>query len=230
MIDASSIRLQSGADYDLQEIIGKNLTPTQRVELTRADRSLREAFSANEAITAINTELRATPGDVSDRALSLGIDISQRASWESSLVPHLDDLPFTLIGKGEQSSLKTACVNRRIDDAHIILVQEPENHLSFARMNVLIGKILRKCEDRQVLVTTHSSYVLNKLGLEQLVLLTETGGLRLSGLTADTQDYFEVVRVRDTATCLGQANDPGRRSVGRLMVQRAYLDVHGAGR
>lgn len=230
MIDASSIRLQSGADYYLQEIIGKNLTPTQRVELTRAYRSLREAFSANEAITAINTELRATPGDVSDRALSLGIDISQRASWESSLVPHLDDLPFTLIGKGEQSSLKILlALNRRIDDAHIILVEEPENHLSFARMNVLIGKILRKCEDRQVLITTHSSYVLNKLGLEQLVLLTETGGLRLSGLTADTQDYFQKLSGYDTLRLiLAKQTILVEGPSDELIVQRAYLDVHGA--
>lgn len=80
-------------------------------------------------------------------------------------------------GKGEQASLKILlALNRRVDYAHIILVEEPESHLAFCRMNILITKILEKCPDRQGLATTHSSYVRNKLGLEQLVLLKATGG------------------------------------------------------
>jgi hypothetical protein len=101
-------------------------SPADRVELTRAYRSLREEFAGNDSIAAINAKLKASPGDVSDRDLSLGIDISQRASWESSLVPHLNDLPFTFVGKGEQSSLKILlALNRKVDAAHIILVEEP---------------------------------------------------------------------------------------------------------
>lgn len=229
LIDASSIRLQSGADYYLQGIISNNLSPTERVELTRAYRSLREEFAGNPSITTINTKLKSTPGDVSDRDLTLGIDISQRASWESTLVPHLDDLPFTFVGKGEQSSLKILlALNRKVDDAHVILVEEPENHLSFSRMNILISKILNKCQDKQVLVTTHSSYVLNKLGLEQLVLLTDTGGMRLSGLTPDTQDYFRKLSGYDTLRLiLAQRAILVEGPSDELIVQRAYKDVHG---
>jgi putative ATP-dependent endonuclease of the OLD family len=229
MIDATAIRLQSGADYYLQDIISSNLSAADRVELTRAYRSLREEFAANDSIAAINAKLKASPGDVSDRDLSLGIDISQRASWESSLVPHLNDLPFTFVGKGEQSSLKILlALNRKVDAAHIILVEEPENHLSFSRMNILIRKILDKCEGRQVLATTHSSYVLNKLGLEQLVLVTPTGGMRLSGLTTGTQDYFRKLSGYDTLRLI-----LARRAIlvegpsDELIVQRAYLDAHG---
>jgi hypothetical protein len=145
-------------------------------------------------------------------------------------MPHLDDLPFTFVGKGEQSSLKILlALNRQVDGAHIILVEEPENHLSFTRMNILIAKVLKKCEDRQVLVTTHSSYVLNKLGLKQLVLLTNTGGLRLSGLTSSTQDYFQKLPGYDTLRLI-----LARRAIlvegasDELIVQRAYRDIHDA--
>jgi putative ATP-dependent endonuclease of the OLD family len=229
VIDAATIRLQSGADYYLQGIIGNNLTPAERVELTRAYRSLREEFAGNPSIAEINNKLKATSGDVSDCELSLGIDISQRASWESSLVPHLDDLPFTFVGKGEQSSLKILlALNRRVDDAHVLLVEEPENHLSFTRMNILIAKILKKCEDRQVLITTHSSYVLNKLGLNQLVLLTKADGLRLSGLTPGTQDYFQKLAGYDTLRLiLAQRAILVEGPSDELIVQRAYRDIHG---
>lgn len=229
MIDATSIRLQNGADYYLQEIIGRNLSPSQRVELTRAYRSLREDFSANPAITSINTDLSANPGDVSDRDLSLSIDISQRAACESSLVPHLDDLPFACVGKGEQSSLKILlALKRGVDEADVVLVEEPENHLTFARMSVLIGKISKKCTGRQVLVTTHSSYVANKLGLANLVLLTDSGGFPLSKLTAGTQDYFQKLPGYDTLRLV-----PAMRAIlvegpsDELIVQRVYKDVHG---
>jgi hypothetical protein len=123
LIDASAIRLQSGADAHLQHIINTNLGPSQRIELARAYRTVREEFAGMEAISKINAELAGTPGDVSDHALSLGIDISPRTSWERSLVPHLDELPFQFYGKGEQSSLKILlALNKRLEDSHIILI------------------------------------------------------------------------------------------------------------
>jgi putative ATP-dependent endonuclease of the OLD family len=229
MIDATSIRLQSGADYYVQGIITSSLDPKERVELTRAYRSLRQRFAEDDSIAAINSKLKANPGDVSNRDLSLGIDVSLRASWESSLVPHLDELPFSFVGKGEQSSLKILlALNRKVEDAHIILVEEPENHLSFSRMNILINKIKEKCKDKQVLVTTHSSFVLNKLGLGQLLLLTEDGGFRLTDLSEDTQEYFQKLSGYDTLRLI-----LAKRAIlvegpsDELVVQRAYLDKHG---
>ena len=85
-----------------------------------------------------------------------------------------------------------------MDDAHVILIEEPENHLSYSTMNMLVHRIQEKCEDRQVLLATHSSYVLNKLGLENLVLLSKAGGMRLGTLDGDTQDYFRKLSGYDT--------------------------------
>jgi energy-coupling factor transporter ATP-binding protein EcfA2 len=135
LIDASAIKLQNGADYFLQQIIAGHLAPTQRVELSRSYRSLREAFAGIDAIQNVNTQLAGRHGDVSRRQLSLSIDISQRATWERSLVPHLDDLPFQFLGNGEQGSLKIMlALYKDMADSHIVLVEEPENHLSFSSL------------------------------------------------------------------------------------------------
>jgi hypothetical protein len=70
--------------------------------------------------------------------------------------------------------------------------------------------------------------VLNKLGLEQLVLVTPAGGMRLSGLTTGTRDYFRKLSGYDTLRLI-----LARRAIlvegpsDELIVQRAYLDVHG---
>lgn len=229
LIDASGIRLQSGADAHLQHIINTNLGQSQRIELARAYRTVRENFVGMEAIGKINADLAGKPGDVSDHALSLGIDISPRTAWERSLVPHLDALPFQFYGKGEQSSLKILlALNKRLEDSHIILIEEPENHLTFARLNMLLDRIIRKCADRQMLVTTHDSFVLNKLGLDGLILLTPEGGVRLTELPSDTVNFFKKLSGYDTLRMV-----LARRLIlvegdsDELVVQRAYLDTHG---
>lgn len=229
LIDASTIRLQSGADFYLQGIIGEHLTKKERVELSRSYRSLREKFSDNEAVKTVNTKLSGTKGDVSNKTLSLSIDISQRYTWESSLAAHLDDLPFQYIGKGEQNTLKILlALNRKIDDTHIVLIEEPENHLSFSTLNILVSKIAEKCKDKQVIVTTHNSYVLNKLGLENLILLNDTGGVGIRDLPDTTQDYFKKLSGYDTLRLvLAKSAILVEGPSDELIVQRAYMDAHG---
>jgi predicted ATP-dependent endonuclease of OLD family len=228
LIDASTIRLQSGADFYLQGIIREHLTRKERVELSRSYRSLREKFSDNEAVKTVNTKLSGTKGDISNKSLSLSIDISQRYTWESSLAAHLDDLPFQFIGKGEQNTLKILlALNRKIDDTHIVLIEEPENHLSFSSLNILVSKIADKCKDKQVIVTTHNSYVLNKLGLENLILLNDTGGMGIGDLPESTQDYFRKLSGYDTLRLvLAKSAILVEGPCDELVVQRAYMDTH----
>ncbi|MFJ2579628.1 AAA family ATPase [Kitasatospora aureofaciens] len=98
LIDASNIQLQSGVDYYLNRIISQNLEADQRVGLTRAYRNLQQEFANDNAIRKINEELRGAPREVSDRELTLGIDLSHRASWENSLVPH-DGVPWSGVAR-----------------------------------------------------------------------------------------------------------------------------------
>jgi predicted ATP-dependent endonuclease of OLD family len=46
-----------------------------------------------------------------------------------------------------------------------VLIEEAENHLSHSNLNALIEHISKNRGDRQLLITTHSSFVLNKLGI-----------------------------------------------------------------
>ncbi|MGQ4268599.1 ATP-dependent nuclease [Nocardiopsis changdeensis] len=229
LIDASSIQLHSGVDYYLSGIISSHLEPAERVGLARAYQSLKENFSDDDSIMKINEKLRGGPREVSDRELTLSIDVSQKTSWESNIVPHLDNLPFQYVGKGEQSTLKILlALNKKVEDAHIVLVEEPENHLSFSNLGKLIKKVSDKCKDKQVFVTTHSSYVLNKLGLENLILLSSEEGFRLDSLPADTQDYFRKLSGYDTLRLvLAEKSILVEGPSDELVVQRAYLDVHG---
>lgn len=228
IIDASTIRLQSGVDYHLQQIIRGNLDPKERVELSRQYRSLREEFSENEAVKAINKRLEATDDELIDRKLSLSIDISRRYTWEANLVAHLDDLPFDLIGKGDQNALKTLlAIGQRADAAHVVLIEEPENHLSFTSLRKLISRIDAKCESKQVIIATHSTYVLNKLGIENLVLLGLEKPTRITDLSPDTVGFFKKLPGFDTLRlALADAAFLVEGPSDELILQRAYRDIH----
>jgi putative ATP-dependent endonuclease of the OLD family len=229
VIDASTIRLQSGVDYHLQQIIRGNLNPKERVELSRQYRSLREEFSEKEPVKAINKKLEATDDELTDRKLSLSIDISQRYTWEANLVAHLDDLPFDMIGKGDQNALKMLlAIGQKADDAHIILIEEPENHLSFTALRKLITRIDSKCAGKQVIIATHSTYVLNKLGIENLILLGMAEPTRITDLSPDTVSFFRKLPGFDTLRlALSDAAILVEGPSDELIIQRAYRDIHG---
>jgi putative ATP-dependent endonuclease of OLD family len=229
LIDASALRLHAGADYYLQKTIDEQLEPSDRVELSRVYRSLRETFSEDPAIAEINKRLGETQKELTDKDLSLSIDVSQSASWESGLVPHLEDLPLQFIGGGGQSMLKILlALNRSIDKSQVVLIEEPENHQSPSSLNVLVEKIRERCKDRQVFVSTHSSFVINKLGLDRLALLGEDEPFRLAELDPSTLDYFKKLPGFDTlrvvlANRIILAEGPS----DELVLQRAYKDIHG---
>lgn len=228
-IDATTIRLQSGTDYYLQDIIKTDLDAKERVGLNIAYRNLKEIFSQLDSIKGINDKLTNKKGAITDKDLSISIDISQKSNWETNLVPHLDELPFQLIGKGEQNALKIMlALERKAEESNLILIEEPENHLSFSSMNILVSKIREKCSQKQIIITTHSAYVLNKLGLENLILLSESKTATLKDLPNDTQNYFKRLSGYDTLRLvLSKKAILVEGPSDELIVQKAYLQKYG---
>lgn len=229
IIDASTIRLQSGVDYYLQQIIKDRLTTNERADLARAYRSVREEFSGNGSVEAINEKLNEAKGSLTEKELSLGIDASQAAAWERSLTPHLDSIPFQLIGRGDQNAIKILlAMDREREKSDVVLIEEPENHMSPSSLTELLARISKHCDEKQVLIATHNSYVLNKLGLENLILIHGQAATRLTDLDEDTWKYFmklpgydtlRIVLSRKAILVEGPSDD--------LVVQRAYRDAHG---
>lgn len=127
LIDATSIRLQSGADYYLQKLINEDLTPKERAELSLTFRSLKESFAEEPGIKAVNNKLKGSKGAISEKELSVSIDISQRTNWEGSLASFVEDIPFQYAGKGEQNTRKILlALDRKAHLSNVVLIEEPE--------------------------------------------------------------------------------------------------------
>ena len=227
-IDAGLLRVSSVADKYISKIISDVLELKQRVDLSLEYRKMKDIFLEQDGIKRINEYLATKKGDITDKELSVSMDISSRSTWETSLTPHLDDIPFVLAGEGEQSSVKIKLAMEASDEAHIFLVEEPENHLSYPNMNKLIGKISEKGAEKQIIVATHSSFVLNKLGIGNVILFNRGKSMKLDSLTPDTRDYFMKLPGHDTLRLiLSQKAILVEGPSDELIVQKAFIKKHG---
>lgn len=227
-IDASLLRGSSNAERYILKIISDVLNPQQRVELSLAYRQLKDIFLNQGSVKKINAHLAEKKGDITDKDLSVSLDVSARSAWETTLVPHLNDIPFSLAGSGEQASVNTKLAIEASEDSHIFLVEEPENHLSYPNMNRLISKISAKAPEKQIVVATHSSFVLNKLGIENVILFNRNKSMKLDNLSAETRDYFLKLPGHDTLRLiLSQKAILVEGPSDELIVQKAFIQKHG---
>ncbi|MDR6871128.1 ABC-type multidrug transport system ATPase subunit [Bosea sp. BE125] len=229
LIDASTIRNNTAASRYVVDIVKESLSSTERVDLALSYRLMKDRFLEQPKVKNINDALALKKGGISDKTISVSLDTSARASWEAGIMPHLDDIPLPLVGKGEQNSVKIKLAMETSAKSHIILIEEAENHLSYASLNELISHISANAGSRQIFITTHSSFVLNKLGVQSVLLFQRGEGIRLTDLKdSSTQDYFMKLPGHDTLRLI-----LAKRSIlvegpsDELIVQRAYVKKHG---
>ena len=199
LIDSSSNRYQNGSDIYISRIIRENLEHKEIVDISQAYRKMQDVFMDETAIKTINEKIK-TASKISDKVVKLSVDLSSKNAWETSLMTYLDDIPFHNIGKGEQCIIKTklALGHKKSKEANIILLEEPENHLSHSKLNDLIKSVKENLGDKQILISTHSSFVANKLGLDSLIFLHDSKTVKLSDLKPDTKDFFSRLSGYDT--------------------------------
>lgn len=145
IIDSSNYRYQNGSDMYISRIIKSQLTPQDITTVAQAHRNMVGSFSKDESIRAINTRI-ASESTLVNGVVSLAVDFGTKNAWESSLVAQVDNVPFGFIGKGSQCIIKTelALAHKQAQNAGIILLEEPESHLSFSNLNQLIDAISKK--------------------------------------------------------------------------------------
>ncbi len=120
-------------------------------------------------------------------------------------------------------------LDKNVSKSDVILIEEPENHLSFSLMNVLIKKMADKCRDKQIIITTHSTFVLNKLGLDNLILWgDDKKTMSLKDLSPSTQEYFKKLAGYDTLRLvLSKKSILVEGPSDELIVQKAYKIAKG---
>ena len=224
LIDSSSNRFQNGSDTYLSRIIKENLDESDLVQISQAHRKIKDGFMEDESIKIINSKVKGY-SKLTTKDLSISVELTSKNAWESTLMTYFDKIPFHFIGKGEQCVIKTdlALSHKKTAESSLLLVEELENHLTYAKLNSLINR-LKTSLDKQIIISTHSSFVANKLGLDHLIFLHDKKIFRLDELSKDSKKFFEKIAGYDTLRLIlckkailveGDSDE--------LIIQKAYM-------
>ena len=197
LIDPSRLHPTYGRSQYIASVIESTLTKGDRSSLNLNFRQLKGTFDCQDDVRRINEKF-SSDNVVTDKHLIVTVDHSSRSSWERSLQLALDEIPFQQIGKGEQSQIQIKlALHNRAEDVDVVMIEEPENHLSHLNLVQLIDYIEEKRADKQLFITTHSSYVLNKLSFDKICLISEEY-VRLKDVEEDTVKLLKRLPGYDT--------------------------------
>lgn len=134
------------------------------------------------ALAPVNKRLSGLGAALQSEPMALAMDQTSRTSWESVVTPHVDRLPFAMAGQGQQAAIKISlAMKRHSTKANIVMIEEPENHLSHTSLTTLLNRIEELAtEEQQLFISTHSTYVLNRLGLDALLLLHRNSASKIT--------------------------------------------------
>ncbi len=140
----------------------------------------------------------------------------------------VDTVPFEQIGFGSQNSIKVElAIDNSAENVNLILMEEPENNLSHTNMAKLISKVSNS-DGKQIFISTHSSFVANKLSLGNLLLVQKGQVTSFKALPDDTKAYFQKLPGYDTLrVVLAERVILVEGPTDDLIIQRAYFDKYG---
>jgi hypothetical protein len=185
---------------------------------------------SDTALSAVNKRIGALQASLHDQPMALAMDQSSRSSWEGSITPHVSSVPFSMSGQGQQAAIKISlAMSRHSGQANFVMIEEPENHLTHTSLTTLLSRIDALAgENQQLFITTHSSFVLNRLGLDALWLMGGLSPHKITDLKPDTVSYFKRLPGYDTlrmalANKIVLVEGPS----DEIVFERVFADLHG---
>lgn len=128
-----------------------------------------------------------------DKNYSFGLESKQTKLFSQDLMIYENSIAIDNKGTGKQVIIKTDfALERAGENIDVILIEEPENHLSHGNLKKLV-KTISETQNGQIFITTHNSLISTRLELDNLLILSDNKvdkPLFLRNLSKDTSDYF----------------------------------------
>ncbi|WP_371371072.1 ATP-dependent endonuclease [Sporomusa aerivorans] len=184
LIDNSSVN----GDYATKEYI--------KAVYYKSVNNLEKAYHSNEYRKSKANYKSGILVSLNDRLGSYEFDI--RTDTKSNLISDLTinegDIPIENKGKGRQCFVKTEFALQRTtsgNDIEVLLLEEPENHLSHINMKLLINHIANS-DNKQVFITTHNSLICSRLDLRKTIIINSASDvpIKLASLPSVTAEFF----------------------------------------
>lgn len=186
LIDNSQISSEYATRDFVKTMYNSAVVETEKNKHQNEYRKYKEDFKRN-VLSDVN-------GRVSLNNYSFTIRSGSKASLETDLTISENEINIENKGKGKQCFIKTDfALKKKIKnrDLDVVLIEEPENHLSHINMKKLIRRI-SESENRQLFVATHNDLISTRLDLRKSILLNSgnSAPVLLSGLPDSTAKFF----------------------------------------
>lgn len=203
------------------------LTTKEQTDLSTAYRRSRHTFQENAVVKQLNLSMKNNV-KVNERSVAVDLREDNIDEWKHQMSIMVESIPFENIGFGTQNSIKIElAIKNSKEQVNLIMMEEPENNLSYTNMTRLIDHITQS-EGKQIFISTHSSYIANKLNLGNIFLLYNGKINSMSKLPEDTKRYFKKLPDYDTLrVVLAEKVILVEGPTDELIIQRAYLDEYG---
>jgi predicted ATP-dependent endonuclease of OLD family len=117
---------------------------------------------------------------------------NSKTNLESDLTLTEGNINIENKGKGIQCFIKTKFALSKVEEnLDVVLIEEPENHLSHINMKKLIKEI-EGSKKKQIIISTHSNMISSRLNLRNSILLNSSSNfpVHLKGIDKETAKFF----------------------------------------
>ena len=125
-----------------------------------------------------------------------GVD-SKKVVLETVLSIYENSIALENRGSGMENLIKTQIALDKANRLDVILMEEPENHLSFSTLRRMLQQISEQQENSQIIVATHNNMIASRLNLKNVLWITKEGVKSLNGVETGVAEFF--VRADDNA-------------------------------
>ncbi len=128
-----------------------------------------------------------------DKNYAFGLKGGSSMGFENDLMIYENEIGIDSKGTGRQTFIKTNfALERSGENIDVILIEEPENHLSPVNLRKLVQRV-SETRTGQLFITTHNSLISTRLELRNLLIMHfygEDKPIMLVDLHEDTATYF----------------------------------------
>ncbi|QYG02801.1 ATP-dependent endonuclease [Massilia sp. NP310] len=173
-IDPTRIHPTFGKNQYISNVLSTALRKDEEFRLSLNYRETLQSFNDTAEVKTVNADLD-SDNKITTKKLTICANTMPAGALQNGLQLEVDSVPFHMIGKGEQSKVQIKlALHNKSKDIDLIMMEEPENHLSHIELSRLVQDIEDQRDGKQLFLSTHSSYVLNKLSIDKICLLQNT--------------------------------------------------------
>lgn len=184
LLDSSLINNEYATREYTKSIYNANVSLLDKNKNENLYRKNKDVFKTKD-LALLNAKLE---------SYKFSIRTNSKSNLETDLIITEQDIPIESKGKGRQCFIKTEFALQKNTIEHsldVLLLEEPENHLSHTNMKKLIQRI-SESDNKQLLIATHNSLISTRLDLRKTVFLNSTNikPFVLKNLPPDTAKFF----------------------------------------